>query len=292
MKHKSMDLQRLNNGSMPEQNSFVPILVYGATLAGIGIADSSSQNALLVEPSVLVGSEFIASFNPGECWEKTPVSQAAKKLREELKKRNLLSEEDRVHLPPIAPVLFNLIRTQNLKVQMMTKIIEVQPSAHGYNVTLYNASGLHKVEVGRIIDTTSTCASCSSYEVDIQYRKLNAMLHCAQPLSPEFEDETINLVYGMLPGELILKFKLGVNDSWIEARDKLHHYWMNRPGVLQPWTLATVADTFEVGAAKGPHLVANDWLWLPSCAYSNLLGAFDAGQLFIGGEVNETIAAR
>src|SRR5690606_17501498 len=150
---------------------------------------------------------------------------------------------------------------------------------NGYFVTLYNASGLRKIEVGRIVDTTSTCASHPSYDADIQYRKLNAMLHGTHPEVPEVQDERLEFVPGLLPGELILKLNLDVNDGWIEARGKLHRYWMNRTEALRDCVLAAVADTFEIGVAKGPHKIGDDWQWLPSCAYSHLLEAFDAGQL-------------
>jgi hypothetical protein len=177
---------------------------------------------------------------------------------------------------------------------MMTKIIDVQPSSNGYEITLYNSSGLQKIEAGSIIDTISNCASNPARQVSVEYRKINAMLHCADPQElPELEDESVELAPGLFPGEVILKLDVDVNDDWIEARQKLHEYWLHRPKVLSPWILAAVADSFEIGVAKGAHEIADNWTWFPSAAFPNLLQAFDAGQLLVkGGEANAVIAAR
>lgn len=282
----------MNNETMREPD-FVPVFIYGATLAGLGIATSNPDETFLAEPTALVGSEFIASFNPGDCWENSLISDEANALRNDLLQRNLLSENGRVHLPPIAPVLFQLIREKNLNVKMMTKIVDVQPSPKGYEITFYNSSGLQKIEAGAIIDTTATCASSPAQQVPIQYRKVNAMLHCADPQDlPELEDKSVELVQGLFPGEVILKLDVDVNDGWMEARQKLHEYWLHRPKVLSSWILAAVADSFEIGVAKDAHQVADNWTWFPSAAFPNLLQAFDGGQLLIKeGEANAVIAA-
>ena len=273
---------------------FVPVFIYGATFAGLGIAIANPNETFLAEPTSLVGSEFIASFNPGESWEKPLISEAAIDLQNDLIRRNVLSENGHVHLPPIAPVLLQLIRTKNLNIKMMTKIVDVQPSPKGYEITFYNSSGLQKIEAGAIVDTTATCASSPAQQVPIQYRKVNAMLHCADPQKlPKLEDESVELVAGLFPGEVILKLDVDENDGWIEARQKLHEYWLHRPKVLSSWILAAVADSFEIGVLTGSHQVANSWTWFPSAAYSNLLHAFDAGQLLVKvGETNAAIAAR
>jgi hypothetical protein len=281
------------NNKLKREPDFVPTFIYGATFAGLAIASAAPDVTYLAEPTALVGSEFIASFNPGDCWENSLISDEANALRDDLLRRNLLSENGRVHLPPIAPVLFQLIREKNLNVKMMTKIIDVQPSSKGYEITLYNSSGLQKIEAGSIIDTTATRASNPAHQVDIEYRKINAMLHCADPQElPELDDESVELAQGLFSGEVILKLDVNVNDGWMEARQKLHEYWLHRPKVLSPWILAAVADSFEIGVAKDAHQVADNWTWFPSAGYSNLLQAFDAGQLLAKeGEANAVIAA-
>src|SRR5690606_33343244 len=123
-------------------------------------------------------------------------------------------------------------------------------------------------------------------------RKLNAMLFCNQPTTtvPVLEGADGEIVLGRFPGELILKLGLDKDDDWVSARDKMHRFWKNRPASLAPWTLAAIADRFEVGVEAGPHCVASGWRWLPSCAHDNLLAAFEAGYpAKQGGEVRETV---
>lgn len=280
----------MSETTIAETNAFVPVFIYGATLAGIGLSSAIGERSFLAEPSAMIGREFIASFHPGQNWENEPASAAAQQLRDELLRRNLLSSEGKVHLPPIAPVLFNRVRTESLNVRMMTRIVEVETTASKHLITLHNASGLQQITAGCIVDTTSTCASAPFYNPRVSQRKINAMLHCPQSEMPaempQVADENVEIVSGLFPGELILKFGLEPNDDWIAARHKLHRYWMNRPEVLRPWTLAAVADEFEIGAPRGPHCIAEKWFWLPSCAYDNLLEGFDAGVLYAA-EIHE-----
>jgi hypothetical protein len=110
---------------------------------------------------------------------------------------------------------------------------------------------------------------------------------------PVLDEGAGEIVQGRFPGELILKLKLEKDDDWVSARRKMHGFWQNRPASLAPWTLAAIADRFEVHVEKGPHCVAPAWRWLPSCAYENVVAAFDSGYgMEQGGEVLETVAAR
>lgn len=261
----------------------VPVLVIGATLAGLGLAYAGKERTLVVERTSGPGQESIACFNPGERLEEEVSSEAAVALREELKRRNLLSAENRLHLGGLAPVLFNRIRSDGLRVLFLTEVVSVEREREDeFAVTLFHASGLTRIRTRYIVDTTSRCLSAPDYRPEIRYKTLNAMLHCANPQEslPLVNDENAELVQGRFPGELILKLRLDPADDWPTARDKLHRYWANRRAAFGPWTMAVVADAFEIGAPKGPHThnVGGDRrVWLPSCAYANALQAFDAG---------------
>lgn len=275
-------------------NTQTPLLIYGATAAGIGLLLKHHPHALLVERSAQVGHEFVAAFHPGSHWQQQPHWEPARQLYDEMMVRNLLSLDGRVHLPPVAVVLMNLVKQEKLNFHLMTRIVAVEPLVQGYEVTLQNADGLQKIIAGRIVDTTSDCESCPAYPPLPIYRKLNAMLFCNQADAkvPVLEEGAGEIVQGRFPGELIFKLDLEKDDDWVSARRKMHHYWQNRPAALVPWTLAAIADRFEVHVEKGPHCVAPAWRWLPSCAYENIVAAFDGGYgVEQGGEVLETVAA-
>ena len=275
-------------------HTHTPLLIYGATAAGIGLLLKHHSHALLVERSAQVGHEFVAAFHPGTGWQRQPLTEPALALRGEMVRRNLLSPEGLVHLPPCGVLLMNLIQQETLPVQLMTRIVAVETGPQGHTVTVQNADGLQTICAEHIIDTTSDCESCPEYPALPLYRKLNAMLFCNQPVAtvPVLEGADGEIVQGRFPGELILKLGLDKDDDWVSARGKMHRFWKNRPASLAPWTLAAIADRFEVGVEAGPHCVASGWRWLPSCAHDNLLAAFEAGYTAKqGGEVRETVAA-
>ncbi len=275
-------------------NTQTPLLIYGATAAGIGLLLKHHPHALLVERSAQVGHEFVAAFHAGMNWQQEPQSATPQTLRKEMLRRNLLTEDGLVHLPPVAVLLLNLIKQEKLPVRLMTRVVEVQPVADGFEVTVQSADGLQKITAERIVDTTSHCESAPHFAPVPLFRNLNAMLFCNQPSAavPMLEKGEGEIVLGRFPGEIILKLALNEQDDWISARRKMHDFWKHRSASLAPWTMAAIADRFEMGVEAGPHTVEQSWQWLPSCAYDNLLAAMDAGQMLeIGGELLETVAA-
>lgn len=269
-----------------------PLLVYGATFAGLGIATAAKDRTLLVERTALVGSEFIASYNPGEGWDSQADTSAARQLRDELVQRNLLSDNGKVHLPAIAPVLFRHIRHNGLNVRMMTEIVDIAARGQSYEVTLFNASGLQRITADHIIDTTSTCSSAPQLHASFVSKSINAMLHsevsAPVPALPD-DDAVVGLVEGLMPGELILKLALDGKDDWTEARAKLHRYWGRHFRAFEPWTLAALGDAFDILTdVREKSLDSNGWTWFPSSTPSNLIMAFDAGSRK-GSQLYETI---
>jgi hypothetical protein len=261
-----------------------PILIYGATFAGLGLAYRLGKQAIVIERSSLVGHEFINSYNPGKGLENEPSSEIGKCLHKELAERNLLQQDGRVHLPGISPMLFHFIRKHELSVLLMTEITEVKKTDDGFEVTLYNTSGSQTMRVRDIIDTTSTCTSKPSMKFEMTGKRINAILD-GPSLTEPIKDSMYGLIQGGFSSEIYLKLDIQPEDQWAAAREKLHRFWMNRPERLQPWKLAAVADTFEIRLAEGPYPLEDGRVWLPSCAYSNLMEAFEAGISYAEQEV-------
>ncbi|CAG7614640.1 hypothetical protein PAESOLCIP111_01732 [Paenibacillus solanacearum] len=273
--------------------SHYPVLVYGATFAGLGIAAALKDSALLAERSALVGHEFIAAYHTGESWSASTLhNAAAKELRAELARRNLLSESGSVHLPAMAPVLCHRIRKLGLQARMMTEIVDVTAGARGYDVTLLSASGLQHITVDHLIDTTSACLSNPAHSVSIESKRIHAMLHSSAPAPvpalPPGDEKRVRFVKGLMPGELILELSLQPSDGWAEARAELHRYWEQRYEAFAPWTLAAVAETFAIRTAGRERSLGPAWTWLPSANWDNGLQAFDAGYSK-GCQLHETI---
>lgn len=295
---------------LPHYSTFV----YGASFAGIGIALASKKKVLVVEPSTMVGREFVSSFRVGDHWVETEMTTQANELLKELKERALFSE-GKVHLGPVASVMFRIIHEAQLDVLMRTQLTGMEQREDGtFEISLFNASGIKKVVADTIIDTTCTGQSLPSTKMKLSAKSLNVMLHRRPSegnsqqtsiFNPDLDEEVIRLRQiipsenvqagvqlsrGLYPEELVLSYRVNLEDDWIQARGKLYAYWEKNADKFRPWTMALIADTFEVKPASTIKRIQDHWEWLPSSAYPNLLQAFDTG-IRKGSEDFEVISA-
>ncbi|MDR6549188.1 hypothetical protein [Paenibacillus qinlingensis] len=259
------------------EHRYYPMIIIGATFAGLGAAYTNKE-ALVIERTALVGHEFINSYHLGEGWQQTPVTAEGEKLKKELLDRGILSEEGSVHIPAIAPVLYNKIAEDAISIMLHTDVTEIRRLAEGFEVTVYNASGFSRFTTDRIMDTRSESALPGS----VVSKSLNAMLSCREEglEVPLFTMENVRFATGKLQGEWIVKVTVDVEDDWIAARHKLHHMWANRPDVWEKWTISAIAGCFELQINQEPTAIEPNWWSHPSGAFRNPLEAFEAGLAF------------
>ncbi|TMV45027.1 hypothetical protein FE783_30620 [Paenibacillus mesophilus] len=267
-----------------------PLLVCGATLAGIGAALAAGGEVLIVERSSTVGHEFIEAFNPGLTTADYVLSAFGERFRSELAERNLIGDNGIVHLPGLAPVLCrHLDLAQHIGVLFMTEIVEVKALASGYEVVLYNVSGFRTVIADRILDTTTCRLSDTANPHSSERLTLNAYLHgpANVPVSQP-DDRSAIIAQGRFEEEHILKWRVPADCDWPKARQGLHDYWRLRPQQLSAWTIAAVAGVIESRVPPGPHPLSARWTWLPSAGFDSPLQALDQGYRLVrekgGGE--------
>lgn len=267
---------------MAQWNGDAETLIVGATFLGIGSVMLQRDNVMVVEREIVVGHEFTYAYKHGEAWDAPLRSKAASAFRDELLRRSALSEDGRAHLPGVTPALFRLIRDERLPVRLMTEVVAIEREADGFAVELYDPSGHRSIRVRRILDTTSACLSKPGH-VGAIGKRINALLHTAAPEAGgptrRVEEAEYRLDPGRFPSEAFLSIPLRPEDDWTTARAKLYAFWANRPAALKHWTLATVADQFELAPPQGPRIIEADWVWHPSAAYANPLAAMDGAVL-------------
>lgn len=256
-------------------------IVLGATFAGLGAALEDIDGTLVIERTALVGHEFINSFNPGKDWNDTALSASGASLREELRERGLLSDDGLVHLPALAPVLYNRIHESGLRVLLLTEVLRIEESSEFVEVTIYHASGRSVVRADRLIDTRTEAAVPG----DIVAKRINAMLLHVGEATLEVDrpdafvvpDAETEIVKGKLGGELIIKLTIEKADDWVQARSKLNRVWTNRPEEWSDWRLCAVATCFEVEMAVRDSSEEGRIRRLTSAAYRNPLEAYETG---------------
>ncbi|NHN29602.1 hypothetical protein [Paenibacillus agricola] len=264
-----------------------PLLVCGATFAGLGAAFAAEQPVLVVERSAGVGQEFIETFNPGSADSKLAEIQLSpfeQSLHEELVQRSLMKQGGGpIHLPGAHAVLCKRIQDVGLQVLFLTEIVEVRPLGEGFEVMLYNVSGFQTIRVDRIIDTTSRRFSQPDHLYSpIGAKRISAHLSTDQPEQAAMPivqppGDRAQIVQGRFPSERVLTFTVDAEADWPAARHSLQEYWRTRPDSLASWTLAATSSAFGLDVPQGPQELAANWSWLPSEGSLHPLQAFNQG---------------
>ncbi|MGO4542525.1 hypothetical protein [Paenibacillus sp. 2TAB19] len=257
-------------------------LICGATFSGIGAALAKPETTLVVERSAAVGQEFIESFNPGRNAGPLSFSEFGHSFVEELRQRNLIGATlEPAHLPGLHPVLCRRLLDARVQVLLLTEIVQIRKLSAGFEVDVYNASGIRTLTVDRILDTTTSRLSRLADRFRPARRRVNAYIHAdiAEQVLPAVDDPRVELVQGRFDAEHIVKWTLEADDDWPAARNGLLNYWQNRPSELLPWTIAAIASVFECETPRGLQILMDDWFWLPSEGYGHPVEAIDQGYL-------------
>ncbi len=261
-----------------------PILVLGATMAGTALALSRPADTLVVERSMLFGTDYLGSLNIKRCRPDLVRQPLALDFRDELFRRNLLNDAGEVHAQRIAGVLANRLRNSGAGVLLLTEVVAISPRDEGYEVVLYNADGYTTVHAGQIIDTTS-----DGYFLDPSQRPPIQKSLCAALAVPAGAVLTSccptggQILQGRFADEFVLKVALDAADGWVAARARLNACWQEcRSRLPDGCAIAAIATEwavdFQIEPADHVDLAVHArWRWHPSASYQDLLSAFAGG---------------
>lgn len=263
---------------MNEKRDFYPLIVLGATFAGIGAAYSNKADTLILERTALAGYEFANAYRTGEGWNDALLSEVGDKLRMEMLQRKILSDQGEVHIPALAPLMYNRIKEDQLHLLLMADIVSITWESTRYCVQVHTTSGFKKFYTDRIIDTRTDALSGDL----IKKKSINALLYCEEGISSSSPGSlgTAEFMKGKQNGEIIVSLPVEADDDWSSAREKLHKLWMSRPMEWNGWKILAVGGSFDIRAEQGPVRVMDNWSLLPSAAYRNPLEALEAGHLY------------
>ena len=96
-------------------------LILGATFYGCGLA-AAMPEALLVESSISIGSDYAFALMQGDEWSQVPATAGANEFRQELISRHALVN-DRVLPAALAPVLADWCRKRNIQPRLGWELI-------------------------------------------------------------------------------------------------------------------------------------------------------------------------
>lgn len=198
-------------------NSQHPVIILGASFYGCGLA-AAYQDALLLEPSILVGSDFALSYFPGKVDEADNLHPDAEKLRRELIERGAL-HKGRLHLAALSPLLSDWCLRRKLKLMLNTEIIQYDDNT----VQILNIQGKRMLTAEKIIDARANQSGT---------KFLAAILVTGGCPAKEGVYGELELCHGALPNEAYVRLSLEEDCSWPEARRRFYSAWEKRPGEL------------------------------------------------------------
>ncbi|PCJ59470.1 MAG: hypothetical protein COA79_10495 [Planctomycetota bacterium] len=252
--------------------------IIGGTFLGLGYGLSHTEDSVLIESSGSLGWEFIDAMNARSSWS---AMESLPKLSSDyftqMKERNILTN-DKVHLPAMAPLLFQFLKDSKLKYHFLTHIVSVNKVENNFEIKLYNQNGFSTIYAEQILDTTNLGYRQTEKKSN-QY--ISATLHSGSNTDHNFSlsGSDFKIIKGNLLSEAFLQIEIDVSAAWDVARKKIHDFWIDRPAALKEWELASVATRLDVLPVNSKGWSKDNFTWLPGVSFENPLLAMSKGEM-------------
>ena len=244
-------------------------LVIGASVLGSGAAVAAEKDSAVIEPGIVPGSEFVQAFRHRKA--NTP-SGASAILYNDMKKRNLISEDGRMHLFPVSGILASYLKASGACVRFASTVFEIKPSGGGYIVSFCGESGIEHIFAENLLDTTPLGVLHGGAKGMCIQKSLCAML------AGEGGGDSENITFrsGRFEGETVMELKLPFSCDISEGRRLMAEEWQKLK--LPNTRLAAVAEEFCYDFERPVRLeISPHRIWMPSASYGDLFTAFEEG---------------
>lgn len=249
--------------------------IFGATFYGISKLIGNPEDSILIERTLLPGSEFVDSFNEGLGKNIDTTSEFGNTFKNTLYAQGFLNQDGEIYPSPALFLLCDLLQKVPSNILFSTVITAIKEISEGYEITCFNCNGFSTVIADQIIDTTSTGILHDEIKkIDVK-KSLNIIVHkpaaASVPcLEPIFHNTLMDLD--------IFAFQLLPEDDYMTARKKLYTFWLNNRETLEDCKILLTANTFAYRMPFTKIEVKPNITWIPSCGFDNLLHAVDQGQ--------------
>lgn len=268
---------------MKDNIKFVQTIVIGATAFGCAYADMHPENCMILESSMLIGSEFSAVFRCNPVNINAELSKSGKDFRDELLRRNLVNEQGRISIIPISGMLSERLVTNNIPVQLMSCIESIDKTEEGYRILYFGMDGYSSVCCKYIIDTTQT-GTCHALVKNFNYVKsLSAMLSADALVNMKeickVINDNVSVMQGRFETELVFRVYTDKNENYSNARESMFLEWARiSEKELCGLRIASISAFFDYEYENHVDvMVDDDFRWIPSASYHDVLEAFEAG---------------
>jgi len=213
-------------------------LILGASFYGCGLA-CALDNAIVVESSVAVGSDFTFGFEQGCNWNTPAAHPAAEEFRQELFKRHAVTEKGDLLTGALAPVFADWCIRHNVRPYLGLDLVQIK----GNTATFIDFCGkLVSVKADRIIDARPKAGDT---------QKLTAAIYSEKTIEPG-KYKFFNISSTVAKDVYYLAFEVEGNTTMQSARQRLACMWEDRPEQLRSAQMIWSAMRFSASSFDNP----------------------------------------
>ncbi|GHV44468.1 hypothetical protein FACS189492_0870 [Clostridia bacterium] len=262
--------------------NYTDTLILGASAFGCGFA-VTCRDCMVIEPLLLVGSEFAATYRCTPLRISRGLSNEGQKLIEEMLERDILTPDGDLSVSPVSGLLANALLEANVPVLLMSRVNNVVRRDDEWRVSYFGMNGWGHIDCRRVLDTTALGMGFKTGNVPCATKALCAML-CADAL-PNVKDVAgfsrgeLSVSKGRFADERILKLSVSRDMSYTDARLKMLQQWETLgDSAFAGWRIAAIASMFDYSYEKPIDMtVDKGFRWIPSSSYATVIDAFEGG---------------
>ncbi len=244
-------------------------LIIGASAFACGLASRLGADCLVVERGFSAGAEFADAMSATPIDLTREYSDETKSLVEELKSRNILSEDGRLHILALAGVLAGRFLQYGARMLHGASVISVEPISRGRLATVFTPEeGYTQIIAKQVIDTRVRDFMDAT-------KIFSVMLAGGRPELAEAEPK---LLHGRFDDEYILRFSVARDASLPECEELADAWLKSHKSELNGAKAASISLEFgwefpaplDETRAKVRHI--------PSASYADVISAFEGGE--------------
>ena len=252
--------------------------VFGTTFLGMGAA-LQMENVVVIEKGGLFGAEFVNSYKV--CIPKVvvPKTKQGRTFLEDLKRRGLVSEAGEIYPAPAVYVLSSYLKEKSIDTLLMTEVTGIKKVEGYYEIMVYHSSGFETIYAKRILDSTTLGICHKEAEKYQKQKQLNAIVY--NPDKSQLEGLSFNGLNGLYTYTLPVDLEIDRYEA-VEMLCGMENIFKERN--LQ---ISSIGSDFSYVMEPCREEVAEQFIWMPSTAFANLVEAFDNGVQYGIGNMEE-----
>ncbi len=244
----------------------------GASLLAIGGAIKDPENTLIMEPTGMVGTEFVDALGPFAL--SAPRTAAGRELFSELCARKAASAEGGVHVPAIAACLMLLIKKYNVRVLFVSAVTGVSDIADGVRVNALCLNERRTFECERYIDTTAETTLLEKHGA-LESCAIRALVRTDAGLPLAVSGARLERAF--LKDTAVCTIDVDPTGSFADYREAVAA-GMERLSKLLPDIILLSIPATRFVKAKPLCVKTGERMWIvPSCGRADALDALDFG---------------